>query len=139
MVSNIPHVLNMPKFWICYGRNFKINLNSNIQRKHEKRRYVSGIRSVYDVKLILFLGLNKFHFLRVSKKSLRTNVTSRILSSTPPWHAISLTLFKLVARGNNEEKYEIGIFPLSNCTFYLNQSFPFYFLHTCHFGSRIII
>ena len=30
-----------------------------------------------------------------------------ILSSTPPWYAISQTVFKLVAGGNNEKKNKI--------------------------------
>ena len=88
---------------------------------------------------ILFLALNNTYFLRVSGNSLRNNATPTILSSSPPWYAISQTLFKLVARGNNEVKDKIWIFPLTSRTFYLNQSFPFYIFHTCHFGSKIII
>ena len=78
----------------------------------------------------LFLALNNIHFLRVLGKSLRNNATSTILSSAPPWYAISQ--IELVARGNNEEKDKMWIVPLPSRTLYLNQSFPFYIFHTYH-------
>ena len=42
-VLNISRVLNMPEFWICSGNNFKITLNSNIQGKLWKIRYVRSV------------------------------------------------------------------------------------------------